>query len=126
MIFCQRESLQLTCLHCVAGKEDGAIIWGLFVEGARWDIASNSLVESNPKELFTTYVPVWLAPVVGKKDPDPKATLMCPCYKILTRKGVLSTTGHSTNFVVTFEVPTNVDPNHWIKRGVALFLALAY
>ena len=43
--------------------EDGAIIWGLFVEGARWDIASNSLVESVPKELFTSYVPVYLAPV---------------------------------------------------------------
>ena len=24
------------------------------------------------------------------------------------------------------QVPTNVDPNHWVKRGVALFLALAY
>ena len=43
--------------------KDGAIIWGLFVEGARWDIASNSLVESVPKELFTSYVPVYLAPV---------------------------------------------------------------
>ena len=42
--------------------------------------------------------------MVGKKEPDPEKTLMCPCYKILTRKGVLSTTGHSTNFVVTFEV----------------------
>jgi hypothetical protein len=42
--------------------------------------------------------------VVGKKDPDPAVTFMCPCYKVLTRKGVLSTTGHSTNFVVTFEV----------------------
>ena len=24
------------------------------------------------------------------------------------------------------QVPTNMDPNHWVKRGVALFLALAY
>ena len=44
-------------------KEDGAIIWGIFVEGARWDIKSNSLVESVPKELFTSYVPIWLCPV---------------------------------------------------------------
>jgi len=43
-----------------------------------------------------------------------------------TQTGVLSTTGHSTNFVCTFEMATNVDPNHWVKRGVALFLALAY
>jgi dynein heavy chain, axonemal len=45
------------------GPEDGAIIWGIFVEGARWDIESNSLVESRPKELFTSYVPIWLCPV---------------------------------------------------------------
>eukprot|EP00960_Hanusia_phi_P026860 746504-Hanusia_phi.AAC.16 len=106
--------------------EDGAIVWGLFLEGARWSIDEHSLIESRPKELFTPYVPVWLAPVQNRPPRDPATTLMCPCYKVLTRKGVLSTTGHSTNFVVTFEVPTNMKPQHWIKRGVALFLALAY
>jgi len=56
----------------------------------------------------------------GREDraiaPDPIKTLVCPCYKILTRKGVLSTTGHSTNFVVTFEVrsesPTSIPHIH--------------
>ena len=105
---------------------DGCIIWGCFLEGARWDVERTSLVESRPKELFTSYVPVYLCPVMHRQKPDSKVTLMCPCYKILTRKGVLSTTGHSTNFVMTFEIPTNYPPAHWIKRGVALFLALAY
>ena len=105
---------------------DGAIIWGLFLEGCTFDADAMSLSESRPKELFTAYVPVWLMPVQHRVKPAPAATYMCPCYKILTRKGVLSTTGHSTNFVCTFEVPTNVHPNHWVKRGVALFLALAY
>jgi len=107
-------------------KPDGAIIWGMFVEGARWDIPQNSLVESRAKELFTPYVPIWLSPIQHRPKPDPAVTLMCPCYKVLTRKGTLSTTGHSTNFVTTIEVPTNINPDHWIKRGVALFLALAY
>jgi dynein heavy chain len=106
--------------------EDGVIVWGLFLEGARWDISQASLAESRPKELFTPYVPIWLYPMQDKPKPDQNSILMCPCYKILTRKGVLSTTGHSTNFVTTFEVPTSVPPEHWIKRGVALFLALAY
>uniref|UniRef100_A0A7S0EN91 Uncharacterized protein n=1 Tax=Hanusia phi TaxID=3032 RepID=A0A7S0EN91_9CRYP len=105
---------------------DGAIVWGLFLEGCRWDISQNSLVESRPKELFTSYVPILLQPVQHRPKPDPATTLMCPCYKILTRKGVLSTTGHSTNFVTTIEVPTSTAPEHWVKRGVALFLALAY
>ncbi len=39
------------------------VVWGLYLEGARWDLAARSLAESRPKELFTTYVPIWLAPV---------------------------------------------------------------
>ena len=105
---------------------EGAIIWGLFLEGCAWSVEDHTLCESRPKELFTAFVPVWLAPVQFRVKPEPAKTFMCPCYKILTRKGVLSTTGHSTNFVCTFEVPTAVDPNHWVKRGVALFLVLAY
>jgi dynein heavy chain len=106
--------------------EDGAIIWGLFLEGCAWSVDEFSLVESRPKELFTPYVPVHLMPIQFRVKPEPAKTYICPCYKILTRKGVLSTTGHSTNFVCEFEVPTAVEPTHWVKRGVALFLALAY
>ena len=51
---------------------------------------------------------------------------MCPLYKTVSRKGELSTTGHCTNFVMFFEVPTDREPSSWIKSGSALFLALRY
>lgn len=50
--------------------------------------------------------------------------------------GTLSTTGHSTNFIMWVEVPSNLpafvndqglaDQDKWIKAGVAAFGSLRY
>ena len=104
--------------------EKGAVIWGLYMEGARWDIEQKSIVESRPKELFTDVPPIYLEPIVNK--PDSENVYRCPVYKTLTRAGTLSTTGHSTNFVLPIEIPTSIDADHWIKRGVACLVSLNF
>jgi len=47
-------------------------------------------------------------------------------YKVLSRAGTLSTTGHSTNFVMFLELPSQEEEDVWVRAGVAAFLALRY
>ncbi|XP_074200861.1 dynein axonemal heavy chain 1 isoform X9 [Camelus bactrianus] len=105
--------------------KDGCFIHGLFLEGARWDPLAFQLAESRPKELYTEMAIIWLLPTPNRKAQD-QAFYLCPIYKTLTRAGTLSTTGHSTNYVIAVEIPTDQPQRHWIKRGVALICALDY
>lgn len=105
--------------------EDGIYVYGLYLQGCRFDADSNTLCDSNPKELFTTFPVMWLIPQEERKKPE-TGIYNCPVYKVLTRRGTLSTTGHSTNFVLFMEVPTEAEERKWIKAGVALFCALTY
>jgi len=103
---------------------DGCYIYGLFLEGCRWNTKDYCLDESKPKELYTQFPPIHLQPVKDRVVPD--GIYVCPVYKILTRAGTLSTTGHSTNFVINLEIPSRNEQDHWIKRAVAMFTQLSY
>ncbi|KAH9586143.1 Dynein heavy chain [Trypanosoma melophagium] len=102
----------------------GAVVHGLHLEGARWDPTRRTLAESRPKELYVDMPPIHLEPVVDRVA-NPQ-DYVCPVYKTLTRAGTLSTTGHSTNFVLAISIPTEVEPEHWIKRGVACVVSLNF
>jgi dynein heavy chain len=115
--------------------EDGCYIYGLYLEGARWDPEAECLNESIPKQLFTELPVLHLQPVKDRQPPQ-DSVYRCPVYKVLSRRGQLSTTGHSTNFVMWIELPSgretiinNVglpDCGTWVKAGVAAVCALRY
>ena len=119
------EILKASAEDIRAPPEMGVYISGLFLEGARWDSATSRLAESRPLELYTKVPVIWLKPEVVRAQPK-SGIYRCPVYKTLTRQGTLSTTGHSTNFVVAIEVPTDLPQEHWVMRGVALICSLDY
>ncbi|KAG5499406.1 hypothetical protein JIQ42_04223 [Leishmania sp. Namibia] len=107
--------------------EDGCYVNGLFLEGAGWSHDRGVLAESKPKELYVPFPVLQLSPVLTE-DVAQRPIYHCPCYKTTDRRGVLSTTGHSTNFILTVNLPrdTQEPESHWVLRGTALFTQLDY
>jgi dynein heavy chain len=112
-------------LEKVPGPSEGIHVYGMFLEGCKWDAFNRSLGESDPKVLYSRMVMMWFRPVI-KTAVNFKDIYQCPLYKTTERRGTLSTTGHSTNFVTYMEIPSNHEEDIWIRAGVALFLALKF
>ena len=131
------------------GPENGVYTYGLYLEGARWDKGQGALAESLPKALFAhaptmlwvpyrkanlpTY-PHYKCPVYKTSDRRylrchirivlnlVREVLLCYCYVIY--RGILATTGHSSNFVCFVNMPSEVAEQHWVERGVAMLTQL--
>jgi dynein heavy chain len=123
---------------------DGCYVHGLFIEGARWDKKAATLTDSRPKELFSLMPVMHFVPEQDRQETQ-SGIYRCPVYKILTRTGILSTTGHSTNFVTWIEIPSGkptifrnslvsetnaqiqlADSDYWACAGVACFCSLRF
>ncbi|ALC49870.1 Dhc16F [Drosophila busckii] len=101
---------------------DAAInVHGIFVEAARWDLSKGGLCDAKFGELYTRMPVVRFLPCL---EVAPTARYESPLYKTQQRSGVLSTTGHSTNFVLAILLKSLNDPEFWIMRGTALVCAV--
>ena len=135
------DSLQFAFHVCddsqpVGSVEDGVLISGLYCEGGTWNTRDARLDEAADGQLFSAMPTIHFRPthLTDTADADTAATLRaggeqqaaathyysCPVYKTSQRVGVLSTTGQSTNFVLSVRLPSRLSAEHWTLRGTAL------
>lgn len=103
----------ILCCDCFRlAPREGAMINGLILEGARWDIAMGCIVDSTLKELFPL-IPVIHVKAMIKDKQDLRNMYECPVYKIKQR---------GPTYVWTFNLRTRQKPSKWILAGVAILL----
>jgi len=121
---CQNQGLELDKLQVftdVTKKEakqveafskDGAFVSGMSLEGARWDMATNSLEDSRPKEMFV-FMPVVNCKAGMEATKVDKNMYICPTYCVPTRRPY---------FVFAAQLRTKAPPDKWVLAGVAMIL----
>ncbi|CAL1542606.1 unnamed protein product [Lymnaea stagnalis] len=121
--------------------ENGVLVSGLFLDGARWDSETHTLQDCLTNKRFCCLPDIHFEPrehrevnssasqFVDSTDMSTRKTFQessyeCPLYRTSARAGTLSSTGHSTNFVTSITLPSEQSPDFWILRGVAMICQL--
>ncbi|KAL4640265.1 dynein heavy chain 6, axonemal [Arapaima gigas] len=102
--------------------EDGVLVHGMFMDASRWDDENMVIEDALPRVMNPPLPVVHFEP---QQSYVPESSLYeAPLYKTSARAGTLSTTGHSTNFVVTVMLPSSRPSDYWISKGSALLCQL--
>lgn len=113
------------CTYICNVIQNQQIFQGIFIEGGRWNRETKYLDESMPKILFDQLPIILMTPMMKKDMRELKNDFYeSPIYKTSERRGVLATTGHSSNFVMFLPLPTARKQTHWINRGTACLCQL--
>ncbi|XP_067615922.1 dynein beta chain, ciliary [Eurosta solidaginis] len=114
--------LDKMCIQCDVTKKkkedftttprEGAYVYGIFMEGARWDVHQGIIMESRLKELYPP-MPVINIRAITQDKQDFRNMYECPLYKTRTR---------GPTYVWTFNLKTKDKPGKWTLAGAALLL----
>jgi len=107
--------------------EVGIMIYGMYMDGCAWRYADSQNPEGSldDQQPGVMYIPGPVMHLDIREDySPPEYKYLCPFYKTSVRAGTLSTTGHSTNFVMHIELETVQPPTYWTLKGAALLSQL--
>jgi len=98
--------------------EEGQNVYGLFIEGGKWNRADMKLDESEPKKLFMSMPAIFMTGTTPKDlkalgiNYGPSGPYNCACYKYPKR--------NDRYLIFRLMLKTEVHPFHWKLRGVCL------
>ena len=91
---------------------EGIYVTGSWLEKARWDMTSNSLEDSRPKEMFVI-MPVINCKAGLQSEKEEANFYICPTYYVPTRR---------PHDIFPAQLRTRHPPAKWVLGGVALIL----
>merc|ERR1712086_735192 len=92
--------------------EEGIYVYGLFLDGCRWDKSTQKLADSTPKVLYSGLPVLHVTGVLAAEKKTDMYSYSCPCYKNPQRG--------ANNFVFSVDLPSGDVPQKWVLRGVPL------
>jgi len=95
------------------GGDGGAYVFGMQLQGAKWDQNANSIEESDPKKQFSVIPVVNCVAKQVTDTKDDKGVYQCPMYQTELR---------GNTFVTYAQLKTKQAPRKWILAGVAIIL----
>jgi len=96
-------------------SREGSYVYGLIMEGARWDTGLNSIDDSKMKEMFCQ-MPVMLVKAVQVEKTEYKDQYLCPVYKTQQRSRIMNA------YVFTANLKTKKPASEWVLAGVAMLM----
>lgn len=95
------------------------------MEGGRWNREEFRLDEATDRVIYDQ-LPIFSVHPTNNSQPESgeEFTYECPVYKTTDRHGFMTTTGHSTNFVLHISLPSKYSEAHFVMRGCAAFCQL--
>lgn len=104
----------------VEPAKDGAYVYGLYLEGAKWEEEKSHLCEPEVMELFVMMPVIHFKPI-PKRSKALQNVYECPTYYYPIRKGTDSR--ESFLFMIDLKLGEE-NAEFWIKRGTALLMSL--
>ncbi|KAF6274521.1 dynein axonemal heavy chain 14 [Rhinolophus ferrumequinum] len=106
----------------------GVHVFGLFIEGARWNHEQKTLEDSLPREICCDFPEIYFLPTkisteipsASNQTDSELQTFECPVYQTPARSRTMATTGLPSHVLTTVSLATKKPPSHWITMQVAL------